>query len=222
MFAVKKYSDVLDSLRRERNIPAHFQHNLISIDAQNRVATFKNLAHNAEDASTGPETVQTEYTILHATPPMGPLSALAQSPLADQAGWISVDDGTLQHKNPEYKNVFALGDCSSLPTSKTAAAVTAQTPVVVENVFRFVETGELKEAARYDGYTSCPVSESMFLYSPREIDTASQLLTGYGQLLLAEFKYGLVPKESFAELIGDQAKPRRCVGTSPKYIHESY
>ena len=38
-----------------------------------------------------------------------------------------------------------------------------------------------------------------------------KLLTGYGQLLLAEFKYGLVPKESFAELIGDQAKPRRYV-----------
>ena len=38
-----------------------------------------------------------------------------------------------------------------------------------------------------------------------------QLLTGYGELLLAEFKYGAEPKETFAHLpfIGDQAKPNR-------------
>ena len=35
-----------------------------------------------------------------------------------------------------------------------------------------------------------------------------QLLTGYGQLLLAEFKYGLEPKESFASYLGDQSIPR--------------
>ena len=35
----------------------------------------------------------------------------------------------------------------------------------------------------------------------------SQLLTGYGQLMLAEFKYGGVPKETFADYLGDQAKP---------------
>ena len=37
------------------------------------------------------------------------------------------------------------------------------------------------------------------------------MLTGYGELLLAEFKYGAQPKETFAGLpfIGDQAKPNR-------------
>jgi len=38
-----------------------------------------------------------------------------------------------------------------------------------------------------------------------------QLLTGHGELMLAEFKYGLEPKETFAKYLGDQAKPRRCV-----------
>ena len=41
MFAVKKYADALDALRKSRGIPAQFSHNLISIDAGNRVATFK-------------------------------------------------------------------------------------------------------------------------------------------------------------------------------------
>jgi len=36
-----------------------------------------------------------------------------------------------------------------------------------------------------------------------------KLLTGYGQLMLAEFKYGFVPEESFSSYLGDQAIPRR-------------
>lgn len=38
--------------------------------------------------------------------------------------------------------------------------------------------------------------------------THSKLLTGYNQLMLAEFKYGLEPKESFADFT-DQTKPNR-------------
>lgn len=148
MFSVKKYSDELNALRIQRGIRAEFQHNLTAIDSDTRVATFKK-ADGSE--------VQTEYSLLHAVPPMGPLEAIKNSPLADQAGWVSVDDGTLQHKNPEYSNVFSIGDCSSLPTSKTAAAITAQAPVLTENLFSFVDTGKITTNARYDGYTSCPV-----------------------------------------------------------------
>jgi len=50
-------------------------------------------------------------------------------------------------------------------------------------------TGKVGSAI-YDGYTSCP------------------LFTGRGELLLAEFKYGLERKESFGRFI-DQSKPNR-------------
>lgn len=40
-----------------------------------------------------------------------------------------------------------------------------------------------------------------------------QLLTGYNQLMLAEFKYGLEPKETFSDFF-DQAKPNRSALTS--------
>jgi len=180
MFAVKKYSEALDALRKEREIPGYFGHNLTSIDASNRKATF-----TKSDGST----VDVEYDFLHATPPMGPLNVFKGSPIADAAGWVPVSSSTLQHTNPEYSNVFAIGDCSSLPTSKTVAAITAQAPVLTENLFNLLDTGSLAKAS-YDGYTSCP------------------LLTGYGSLMLAEFKYGLEPKESFAAAF-DQAKSNR-------------
>ncbi|KAG8728856.1 hypothetical protein FRC12_021437 [Ceratobasidium sp. 428] len=122
---------------------------------------------------------------------MGPLSNIKESALADATGWVDVNEATLQHKNPAYSNVFSLGDCSSLPTSKTAAAITAQAPVLTENLYQVVNTGKVGKAT-YDGYTSCP------------------LLTGYDQLMLAEFVYGLNPKETFAELFGiDQVVPRK-------------
>lgn len=160
MFSVKKYSDALEALRAERGVGGHFQHNLVSIDSPNHKASFQK-----PDGSL----VETDYTLLHVTPPMGPLDFIKGSPIADGAGWVQVDQSTLRHVNPEYGNIFALGDCSSLPTSKTAAAITAQAPVLTENLFSVMDTGKVS-AAKYDGYTSCPVgcsnlhrNESFFL-----------------------------------------------------------
>lgn len=59
--------------------------------------------------------------MLHVTPPMGPNSAIKSSLLADGSGWLNVNKETLQHM--KYPNVFGIGDCTNLPTAKTAAAV---------------------------------------------------------------------------------------------------
>lgn len=59
--------------------------------------------------------------MLHVTPPMSAPDVLKKSPVVDDAGWVDVDKETLQHK--KYSNVFGIGDCTNLPTSKTAAAV---------------------------------------------------------------------------------------------------
>ncbi|KAJ3526358.1 hypothetical protein NM688_g8271 [Phlebia brevispora] len=181
MFSVKKYSDALNELRIQRGVGGYFEHDLASIDVGNRKATFKK-----PDGST----VDVDYTILHVVPKMGPPDVIKASALADEVGWIAVDKDTL--RSTKFGNVWAIGDCSSLPTSKTAAAITAQAPVLTENFFSVVDTGKVS-SAKYDGYTSCP------------------LLTGYGQLMLAEFKYGGAPKETFASVpfLGDQKVPRR-------------
>lgn len=59
--------------------------------------------------------------MLHVVPPMGSPSVLATNKeLANGAGYLELDRSTLQHVR--YPNVFGIGDCTSLPTSKTAAA----------------------------------------------------------------------------------------------------
>lgn len=63
-----------------------------------------------------------QYSLLHVTPPMRTSDALRKcKDLVNEAGFVEVDKDTLQHVR--YPNVFAIGDCSNTPNSKTAAAV---------------------------------------------------------------------------------------------------
>lgn len=183
MFGVPKYSAALEEIRKQRGVAGLFQHDLVSIDGN--TATFTQ-ANN-------PEPVKKSFDLLHVSPKNKPHAFLSASPLANAAGYVDVHDNTTQHKL--YPNIWSAGDASSLPTSKTVAAITAQAPVLVSNVLRSLPgSSSTNLEASYDGYTSCP------------------LLTEYGKVMLAEFKYGGVPKETFNEMLGgryDQAVPRR-------------
>lgn len=61
---------------------------------------------------------------------MSPHSYIKESGLANDAGFVDVDKYTLRHN--KFSNVWALGDCSSLPNSKTAAAIFSQTLALCE------------------------------------------------------------------------------------------
>jgi sulfide:quinone oxidoreductase len=167
IFAVKKYAKQLNKICDTRGIERAFRHDLIEIEADNKIAIFKDLDSG--------ELVPKEYDLLHVTPKMGPPDFIKKSSLTNDAGWVDVDKDTMQHNR--YDNIFSCGDCSSLPTSKTAAAIRAQVPIMVRNILSARDNQPLID--QYDGYTSCPI------------------VTGYGRLILAEFDYDLNPKETF-------------------------
>ena len=97
------------------------------------------------------------YDLLHVSPPMSTDPALADnSDLVDQAGLLNVDKFSLRHV--KYSNVFGIGDCTNVPTAKTAAAVAAQLRVLRKNLSAALEGRDLPVA--YDGYTSCPLVTS--------------------------------------------------------------
>ncbi|MFA6210279.1 MAG: FAD/NAD(P)-binding oxidoreductase [Candidatus Obscuribacterales bacterium] len=167
IFSVAKYAATLTKVIERKRIKTMFRHDLIAIDGEAKRATFQNLDTGA--------TVDVDYDLLHVTPPMSAPDFIKQSALADGGGWVDVNKATLQHTR--FANVFALGDCSNLPTSKTGAAIRKQSPVLVANLISQMRGETLAES--YDGYTSCP------------------LVTGYSSLVLAEFDYDLIPQESF-------------------------
>ncbi|PUB09997.1 FAD/NAD(P)-binding oxidoreductase [Paenisporosarcina sp. OV554] len=185
IFSVEKYRKTLEGIIQEREIETKFQRHLTSIDSKNKNAVFTNL-------ETGKEEVLS-YDMIHVTPPMGPPEFLEKSPLAAENGWIAADQYTLQH--PVYGNVFSLGDCANLPTSKTGAAIRKQAPVVAENILYAMNNEPL--AAKYDGYSSCPI------------------VTGYGSLILAEFDYDNYPVETFPF---DQSKERLSMYLMKKHM----
>jgi len=172
MFAVDKYRVSMEEVVRRKRIEVEYQQELVSLPA-NGTAVFKDLK--------GGESKTVSFDFIHVTPPQGPFDILKNSKLADADGWVDVNKHTLQ--STKYSNVWALGDCSNIPTSKTAAAVAEQNFILVNNLLAKNES----EFISYNGYTSCP------------------LVTGYSSLVLAEFDYEKKPVETF---IFDQGKER--------------
>lgn len=185
IFSVKKYTDTLNKVLKRKEIITHFKHNLIALRPEIKEAVFTNLDTNEE--------VVLHYDMIHVTPPQGPCDFVKNSPLVNKDGWVEVDKSSLQHVR--FPNVFALGDCSSLPTSKTGAAVRKQAPVVAQNLVAAMKHESLQAA--YDGYTSCP------------------LVTGYHSLVMAEFDYDQNPAETFPI---DQGKERYSMYLVKKYV----
>jgi Uncharacterized NAD(FAD)-dependent dehydrogenases len=164
MFSVPEYSALLDKVVQQREIDVKFRHNLKEIKPETKEAVFDVFDDNGAVV----DEVTHKYEMIHVTPPQSAPDFIKQSPLAVPGsvyGWVDVDKYTLQHNR--YPNVFSLGDASSLPTSKTAAAARKQAPIVAENLLALIDSKPLLH--KYDGYTCCP------------------LITGYGKTIMAEF-----------------------------------
>lgn len=184
IFQVEKYARTLRAVVARKGIDARYQTNLVEIRSETKEAVLK-------DLETGEETA-VHFDLIHVTPPQSAPDFVRESPLANADGWVDVDKTTLRHN--KYPNVFALGDASSLPTSKTGAAIRKQAPVLVKNLAAAIQGKPL--TASYDGYAACP------------------LVTGYGKVVMAEFDYDLTPKESFPF---DQSKERRTMWWVKKF-----
>lgn len=174
IFGVPEITKTLMSVIDRKDINVRFGHELVKVDGKTQIAWYKLNGdvsnYNAKDIqlSKDGELVGIHFDMMHLAPPQSAPDFIKNSPLASAEGWVSVDPGTLQHT--QFDNVFALGDVSNLPTSKTGAAIRKQAPVVVDNILKMVESGTLTNQ-QYTGYTSCP------------------LVTGYGKMVLAEFDY---------------------------------
>lgn len=192
IFGIPEYRRTLDAIIDRKGIETWFRHELIAVRPATREAVFRKLDSDEE--------VVIGYDLLHVTPPMSAPDFIKRSPLAyadgPNQGWLKVDIHTLQHT--DYPNVFGLGDVAALPTGKTGAAIRKQAPVVVHNLMALLQGEEATTGfVQYDGYSSCP------------------LVTGYGKLVLAEFKYDgkLAPTFPF-----DQTKERLSMYLLKRYM----
>lgn len=179
IFGVKAIAETLMQVIHRYNI--HFKpfYAPIKIDAENRKITFKSVLPDENQCVVNEGDVLNQqlnntseivmpFDMLHLAPPQTAPSFIRNSELVNEAKWLDVNHGTLQHNR--FSNIFGLGDVAALPTAKTGAAIRKQVPVVVENILRLVKAQGLSQNV-YNGYSSCP------------------LVTGYGKMVLAEFDY---------------------------------
>jgi len=182
LFGVKEYVPALMAYVNKYNAHLDFMHNLVRIDGPGKTAWF-----SKTDAEGKTETVEMGFDMIHVCPPQAAPDFIRVSPLADQAGWVDVDQTTLRHKT--FDNIWSLGDVMNAPNAKTAAAARKQAPVVASNVLS--DMGRLNGIAHYDGYGSCP------------------LTVEHGKIVLAEFGYGGKLLPSFPGWLIDGTKPSR-------------
>lgn len=178
VFGVEKYEKTLKKVIQRYGIQTQFFVRLDEIDGASKKAKFVGIGESNKD-----QEYWVEYDMIHVTPPQSAPDFIRNSSLANAAGWVEVDKHSLQHTR--FPNVFSCGDAAGLPVSRTGAAIRKQAPVLVANLISYMKGEEMK--AYYNGYSSCPI------------------VTGYGKLILAEFDYDNIPRETFPF---DQSKER--------------
>lgn len=180
MFGIKEFSDSLEKVAHRYGITVHVASEMTAIDGPSRTATIASGDNH--------ESSHLTFDMAHIVPPQSAPDWIKNSPLADQENpgkYVKVDKHTLQHI--DYPNIFALGDCTTTPNSKTGAAIRKQAPVLVRNLISAMKGAALSES--YDGYASCP------------------LVTSRHTCIMAEFDYNLKRTPSFPVI--DLTKERR-------------
>ena len=180
LFGVADYVPALMEYVKAYGINLNFGQTLVSVDGPGKKAVF-----SVAQADGSKALVTHGFDMLHAVPPQKAPDFIRVSPLADAAGWVDIDPGTLRHK--AFANIFALGDVGNTPNAKTAAAARKQAPVVAHNLLAL--RGAAKGQAQYDGYGSCPLTVER------------------GKIVLAEFAYGGKLAPSFPKWLIDGTKP---------------
>jgi sulfide:quinone oxidoreductase len=112
---------------------------------------------NVESVDPGAMTVtslegeKAEYDLLVLVPPHKGQRVIEDSGLSGPGGWIPTDPATLQHK--EQDRIFALGDATDLPISKSGSTAHFEAPVVASRIASLVRGTAPKES--YGGRVMC-------------------------------------------------------------------
>ena len=213
IFGVEPFRFALEDVVRKKQIILKTFYKPVRIDPVRKEIHFEwskpgdnncviNEEQGLQEKIEGQSTIVMPYDMLHLAPPQSAPDFVRNSPLAyaegANKGWLEVDVNTLQHKR--FPNIFGLGDAAALPTAKTGAAIRKQAPVVVANILHRIQNGALS-TERYEGYSSCP------------------LVTGYGKMLLAEFKYDNVrDSDPLLSKFFDTSKPLWSMWVLKKYV----
>ena len=160
-FPIQSVSDFVAPLLEHRGVEVHTFFNTESIDPAKQIVTSL-------------EGEELPYDLLVLAPPHKGQQVIIDSGLGDRDGWIPTDRNTLRVKGHEDANLFAVGDATDLPVSKSGSAAHYQGHVVAETIAAELQHRPIRQ--QYHGRVAC------------------FLETGHGQATFLWFDYDHPPQ----------------------------
>jgi sulfide:quinone oxidoreductase len=141
VFPIESVAEAVTPLLEERHIQYNTFFNVQSINTEKKIIA-------SEEGEEFP------YDLLVIIPPHRGATVVEESGLGDEQGWLPTDHHTLAVKG--VPDVYAIGDATDLPVSKSGSAAHFQAKVVAERLVAEIHgTEPSKETALYDGEVMC-------------------------------------------------------------------
>lgn len=138
-FTIEVTSKLVQPILAERDIELVTFFNVESIDAESKTVS-------SLEGETFP------YDLLVLVPPHRGAQLIEDSGLGDGRGWVPVDRETLRHKSVDH--LWALGDATDIPISKSGSVAHYEAPIVAEQIVAAVK-GLPAPERRYAGKVMC-------------------------------------------------------------------
>jgi sulfide:quinone oxidoreductase len=135
-----KISDVIEPLLERKGIKTVPFFNVESVDP------------NAKKAYSL-EGDEFAYDLLIAIPPHRGMKVIRDSGFGDEEGWVPTDRGNMKVK--EYDDVFAIGDATNIPVSKSGVVAHLESKVVASNIMARLDGNNAEY--EYNGRINCPM-----------------------------------------------------------------
>jgi sulfide:quinone oxidoreductase len=137
-FTIESASKVIQPIMEERGIGLTTFFNVEEVDPSAGVVSSL-------------EGEKDEYDLLVLVPPHKGQQVVMDSQLGDRSGWLPTDKHTLQLEG--HDRIFAMGDATSLPISKSGSTAHFEAPVIASRIASLVHGTAPKE--NYGGRVMC-------------------------------------------------------------------
>jgi len=139
-YPAERISRVVEPMFQEKGIEVSTFFNLDSVDP---VAKKVNSLEGEEF----------QYDLLIAVPPHHGADVIINSGIGDQDGYVPTDKGTM--KVTGQQGVYAIGDATNIPVSKSGVVAHLQSVVVAHNIV--AEINGSQDMLEYNGRINCPM-----------------------------------------------------------------
>ncbi len=138
VFPLEPVNPVVERVFAKHHIRSTIFFNAESIDPEKKVV-------NSIEGESIP------YDLLIMVPPHRGAKVVEDSGLGDRGGWLPTDKFSLRTK--AHPDIFALGDCTDVPVSKSGAAAHFQAKVIAEAIV--ADLRDQPQTVKYDGHVMC-------------------------------------------------------------------